>query len=121
MSMKCKCGTETVTNHAGGNQFYYCRACKIEVHPAELLKQLYSDANIPKELTYKEVSAIPPLFSGSCYQCHGIGRIHKYFSGKLQTIPCKCVHPSIRMDAIIGLLEAMKISQEEACKILGFS
>jgi len=31
--MKCqKCNNEAIINHAGGNQFYYCRICKVEVH-----------------------------------------------------------------------------------------
>ncbi len=34
--MRCKCGTLSITNHAGGKSFEYCRTCKDEVlinHP----------------------------------------------------------------------------------------
>jgi len=83
--MKCKCGTETVISHAGGDEFLYCRKCKIEVDNPEDLTS--GSALRALEGRYKPI--LPPLFSGNCYKCHGIGRI---FDPNLeQAIPCSCV------------------------------
>jgi hypothetical protein len=54
--MKCKCGTLSITNYAGGKSFEYCKTCKDEVRVDQANQ---TDASVGLEEDDDQIYRIP--------------------------------------------------------------